>query len=354
MTHILKNVLAIFSFSIVLLACQKDIIQTEKTDGTASVISLSKSTLILEAATATDTVLTINWTKADFGFKSAVNYTVELVKTGSSFSSAKTISLGNATQLKYVGAVLNEVAIGMGIAVGTSGVIDIRIKSAVSDSVFIYSPVSKLTITTYQVAFPALLVRSGSSWVTPIVRTNGFVLTAPNYDGKYEGYVYLPNNDGWGGDALKLQDQSSGVQYGWGGTQTTMTAGSAGNLWFTPAPNYMKINADVNAGTVNFLPVKFFISGDHNSWSTSATPMIYNNNTRQWVATNVNFIAGNKFVFTSNGSYDLSYKINAQGKLTYSGPPGWTGSDIPAPSSGSYTVILDMSEGNGNYTYKIL
>jgi len=353
MTQLFKKILAVCSFSMVLVACKKDIIQTVKTDGTAPVITLSTSTLVLAAATATDTVISINWSKADFGFKSATSYTVELVKTGNAFSSGKTFSVGNASQLKFVGAVLNEAAIGMGIAAGTSGVIDFRVKSALSDSVFIYSTVSKLTVTTYQVAFPALLVRSGSSWVTPLTRTNGFVLASPNYDGKYEGYVYLPNNDGWGGDALKLQEQSSGVQYGWGGSQTTMTAGSSGNLWFTPAPNYMKINADVNAGTVNFVPVQFFISGDHNGWSTSATPMTYNNNTKQWVATNVSFTAGNKLVFTSNGNYNISYKINAEGKLTYSGPPGWAGTDIPAPGTGTYTVTLDMSAGNGMYTYKI-
>lgn len=353
MKQVINSVSAIFILSMGLLACKKDIKQTVKTDGIAPVITLAPATVVLSTATAGDTISTINWSRADFGYTAAVNYSVEIVKTGTPFSAAKTVNVGNAAQLKYTGAVLNEAAIGLGIAAGTTGVLDIRIKSSLSDSTFIYSAVSKLTVTTYQVEFPAMLVRGGNSWVTPTVRTKGFVLTSPNYDGKYEGYINLPNADGYGGDALKLLVQSTGVEYGWGGTSTTMAAGAGGNLWFTPAPNYMKVNADVNAGTVNFTPVRFFLSGDHNGWSTSATPMTYDAVNKQWIATNVAFTAGNKFVFTSNGNYDISYKVNAEGKLVFAGPPNWAGTNISAPGTGTYTVILDMSAGNGSYTYKI-
>ncbi|HLP35478.1 SusE domain-containing protein [Lacibacter sp.] len=353
MKQIINNVTAILIFSLILLACKKEINQTVKGDGIAPVVTLSKSALVLSAATATDTVLSISWTKADFDFKAAMNYTVELVNAENTFSSAVSISTGANNRLSFLGSQLNEMAIGLGLAQGSAGAINIRIKTFLSDSVFIYSLVSKLTITTYQVEFPALLVRGGNSWVTPSTRTKGYVLTSPNYDSKYEGYVYFPNADGWGGDGLKLQVQSTGVQYGWGGSQTTMTAGSAGNLWFTPSPNYMKVNADINTGTVNFEPVQFFLSGNHNGWSTSATPMTYNASTHQWVATSVTFNAGDVFVFTSNGNYNISYKVNNDGKLIYAGPPTWAGNNIPVPGAGTYTVILDMSGGNGSYTFKI-
>lgn len=353
MKQIIKRLSASVILSMSLLACKKDMYQTVKTNGVPPTVTLAPATVVLTSASEKDTVSNINWTRADFGYKAAVNYTVEMVKTGNPFSVAKSVNVGNTVQLKYTGAALNEVAIGLGIVAGTTGVVDVRIKSSLSDSTFIYSSVAKLTITTYQVDFPALLVRGGNSWITPAIRTNGFVLTSPNYDGKYEGYIYLPNADGWGGDALKLEVQSTGVKYGWGSSSTTMAAGSSGNLWFTPSPNYMKVNANVNTGTVNFTPVKFFLSGDHNGWSTSATPMTFYSATNQWIATNVNFTAGNKFVFTSNGSYDISYKVNADEKLIYAGPPSWAGSNINAPGTGTYTVILDLSAGDGRYTYKI-
>jgi hypothetical protein len=353
MTLYIKNQFAIVFFIMLFMACKKDISQTVATDGIAPVVSLSQNTLILSSATANNSVLNINWTKADFGFKAATQYSVELVNGDNTFSSAVSVNTGIDTALSYLGSQLNELAIGLGIPAGGKGVIEIRIKSSLNESVSVYSTVSKLTLTTYTVDFPALLVRGANSWVTPSTRTKGFVLTSPNYDGKYEGYVNFPNADGWGGDGLKLQVESTGVQYGWGTSATTMAAGSAGNLWFTPAPNYMKVNADINAGTVNFIPVKFFISGDHNGWSTSATPMTFNATTQQWVATNVKFSAGNTFTFTSNGNYDISYRINTDGKLVYAGPPNWAGGGVQAPGTGTYTVILDMSAGNGGYTYKI-
>lgn len=353
MTPFIKKILSVSAFCMLLMACEKDITQTVATDGIAPVVTLSQNTITLSSSTANTSVLKINWTKADFGFKAATNYTVELVNLLNTFSSAISVNTSTGTELSYLGSQLNELAIGLGIPAGGKGDIEIRIKASLNESALVYSAVAKLTVTTYAVDFPALLVRGGNSWVTPSTRTKGFVLTSPDYNSKYEGYVYIPNADGWGGDGLKLQVESTGVLYGWGTSATTMAAGSAGNLWFTPAPNYMKVNADINAGTVNFIPVKFFISGDHNGWSTSATPMTFNATTQQWVATNVKFSAGNTFTFTSNGNYDISYRINSDGKLVYAGPPNWAGGGVQAPGTGTYTVILDMSAGNGGYTYKI-
>jgi len=334
------------------IACKKNIDQTTTTDGKASAITLSPASVTLSAATAADTVEVISWGATDYGYKAAVNYNVEIAKTGTNFANPQSVNVGSATKLKYVGAVLNDLAIGMGIAPGTTGTVEIRVRSSQSSTLFIFSDKVTLTIKTYVVQFPALLVKGGNSWVTPAARTNGFLLTSPDFSTKYEGYLNLPNADNYGGDAFKLVSTSSGLEYGWGGTNTTMAVGG-GNLWLTPAPNFMKVNADLTALTINFTPVKFYISGDHNAWSTSATPMTYNAATKQLVATNVSFTAGNKFVFTSNGNYDISYKVDAAGKLIFAGPPNWAGNNISAPGTGVYTVILDLSGGNGSYTYII-
>jgi starch-binding outer membrane protein SusE/F len=352
MKNTIKVVIAISLLSLTFFACKKNIEQTVMTNGLAPVITLSPSNLTLLLTTAADTVETISWSPSDYGYSAAVNYSVQLAKSGTGFASPQTVNVGNAKRLKYLGAVLNDLAIGLGIVPGTTGSIDIRIKSSLSDSLSIYSSITSLTIKTYVVQFPALLVRGGNSWVTPTIRTNGFLLASPNFDTKYEGYINLPNADGWGGDAFKLLSTSSGSEYGWGTSSTTMSIGG-GNLWLTPSPNYMKVNADVNALTINYTLARFYISGDHNGWSTSATPMNYDAATKTLKATNVSFTAGNKFVFTCNGGYDISYKVDGAGKLIFAGPPGWSGTNISAPGTGVYTVILDLSGGNGSYTYSI-
>lgn len=336
-----------------LAGCKKDIEHTVMGDAVVPVLSLSAVNVTLSPATAGSVVETISWTAADYGYKAAINYQLEIDAAGNNFADAQKINMGTGRTNSFTGAVLNDLAIGKGIAPGTSGTLEVRVRASLSDLVYNYSAVSTIDVTTYVVEFPALLVRGGNGWVTPSTRTPGYLLTSPDFNSKYEGYIYLPNADGWGGDALKLESTSSGLVYGWGTSETTMEAGSSGNLWFTPAPNYMKVNADVNALTVNFTPVSFTLSGSHNGWSSSADPLVYDPVTHKLIATNVNFSAGDEFAFIANGGWDINYKVDGSGKLVFGGPPNWEGSNIPAPGTGTYTVILDLSGGNGNYTYSI-
>src|SRR5690606_29404560 len=96
----------------------------------------------------------------------------------------------------------------------------------------------ELNITPFEdlVVYPALLVKGGNSWKTPTERTNGFLLASSGFNDKYEGYVNLPNADGWGGDAFKLQSTTTSGVYGWGTSSTTLADGSSGNLWLEPSP----------------------------------------------------------------------------------------------------------------------
>src|SRR5690606_4671968 len=208
-----------------------------------------------------------------------------------------------------------------------------------------------ITVTPYKavVIYPALVVKGGNSWQTPPTasRENGFILTSAGFNNKYEGYLNLPNADGWGGDAFTLISTVDGKSYGWGTSATTIAEGT-GNLWLTPSPAYMKVNVDLDAKTISYTPVEFFISGDDNGWSTSATPMSYDAESKTWVAENVSLTAGKSFVFTANGSYDISYKVDNDGKLIFAGPPAWAGNNIPVEKTGVYTVTSDLSGGAGN------
>jgi starch-binding outer membrane protein SusE/F len=355
MRQLFNKLLVAVLFSSILISCKKNLeVTTMKSSPVKPSITLSPATIVLSQATESDTVQVISWSKSEYGFSAAVSYTLQMAKAGTNFAtSVQQINVGNKTSMKFIGGYLNSLAIASGLAIGSGGQLDVRIKSSLSDSLSIFSDKVTLNVTTYQTAYPALLVKGGNSWHTPVTRTDAYVLTSPDYSSKYEGYLNLPNADGYGGDAFTLLSSTTGSSYGWGTSNTTMSVGG-GNLWLTPAPNYMKVNVDVNALTINFVPVKFYLSGDQNGWSTSATPMTFNTATNKWVVTNVSFTAGNKFVFTSNGNYDISYKVDATGKLMFAGPPAWAGNNISAPAvTGVYTVTLDLSKGNGMYSYTI-
>ncbi len=353
MKHIISQLCKMLLCSYLLLACKKDLQETAIQTATPSVVTLSPATIVLAATAVNDTVETISFTPTKYGFSAAVSYAVQIAKIGTNFATPTQVNLGSKTQLKYLGAGLNQLAIVSGIAPGTSGQLEIRVKASLSDSIFTYSAPVTLTVTPYQDLYPALIVKGGNGWKTPTTRTNGFLLTAVKTADKYEGYLNLPNADGYGGDAMQLVSTANGTAYGWGGTSTTIAAGASGNLWLTVAPNYMKVNVDLTANTINYVATKFYISGDDNGWSTSSTPMTLNTTTNQLEAKNVSLTAGKVIVFTCYGSYDRCYKVDANGKLIFGGAPTWLGTNIPITRTGVFTVTLDLSAGDGSYTYKI-
>ncbi|RRN77618.1 hypothetical protein EIM50_18690, partial [Pseudoxanthomonas sp. SGD-10] len=62
----------------------------------------------------------------------------------------------------------------------------------------------------------------------------------------------------------------------------------------------------------------------------------------------------NSFAFIANEKWDITYKVNDKGKLVFAGAPVWGGNNIVVESTGTYKVILDLSGGDGNYTYQLI
>lgn len=368
MKNIFNYSAAMIVFAVVFFSCSKD--ETKAILGIPSAITGFTSTtddVILSADNDSATVVTFKWSAPDYSVSVPVGYLLQFTVPSDTsgvdaWSHAKNVTIdADSLQKSFLGTDFNALAATqLGLPVDESGTIVVRIRSDVKTS---GSPSNipgvfatlTMTVTPYDAAivYPALLVNGGNSWHTPTTRTKGYLLTSQNFDNKYEGYLNLPDADGWGGDAFTLTSSTTGITYGWGDDEFTMSVGD-GNLWLTPAPNYMKVNADISALTISYTPVKFFISGDDNDWSTSATPMTFDPATDQWIATNVSLTAGKGIVFTSNGNYDISYKVDDAGKLIFAGAPNWpAANDIPITQTGVFTVILDLSEGAGNYTYKI-
>lgn len=363
-----KNVLLLLS-TLAIFSCKKDEVKAVyKQPATVAGFTASSNNIILSATNDSSTVVTFNWQKPDYGQSLIATYTLQFDVPSDTlgvtpWGNAINVPIANALlQKQYLGTDLNAlVATQLSLPTGAATTVVVRIQSAINQTTGALSiipsvfGVVSLTVTPYKslIVYPALLVKGGNSWHTPSVRTNAYVLTAANFDSKYEGYLNLPNADGWGGDAFQLISSSDGTVYGYGSNSTTMAVGG-GNLWLTPSPGYFKVNADVAAKTISYTAVKFFISGDDNSWSTSATPLTFDTPSNTWIATNVALTAGKGLVFTSNGSYNISYKVDNAGKLVFAGAPNWpSANNIAITKTGVFTVTLDMSQGNGNYVYSI-
>lgn len=371
MKTLFKQFFYLILFAAVLASCKKEESTNVMNIPSSGIkgFAASSADISLSDDNAERNVVTFSFNAADYGVKVIPSYTLQFALPAdtsgeNAWSNAIEFKIAaDSLRKTFKGTDFNALlAVQMLLPVDVSTKIAVRLKSEVKQNSGLASTVKPvyasltMTVKPYRafVEYPALLVKGGNSWKTPAERTNGYLLTSAKFNEKYEGYLDLPNADGWGGDAFNLISTKDGKSYGWGTNANTISEGGGG-LWLTPAPNYMKVNVDLDAKTINYTPVKFFISGDDNGWSTSATPMVYNATTKVWTASNVALTEGKAFVFTSNGSYDISYKLDKaeNGVLMFAGAPTWGGVNIPVAKTGVFTVTLDLSAGDGNYSYSV-
>ena len=373
----LFNSFLVLVLSVVLVSsCKKEASQNIITMPSATTLAFksSVSAVTLTEGVATSKVVTFSFNAPDYGVKVVPTYTLQFdipadTSGANPWGNAIDVKLsGDSLHRTFLGSELNTIlAAQLLLPTGVNSTIVVRLKTDVNPQSAgapttvksLYSVV-KMTVNPYRsyIEYPALLVQGGNSWKTPTVRTNGYLLASSKFNSKYEGYLNLPNADGWNGDAFKLISTSDAKVYGYGTSATTIALGASGALWLAPAPNYMKVNVDLDAMTIAYTPVRFYVSGDDNRWSTTSTPMVYNSATGVWIASNVTLTAGKTFQFTSNGNYDISYKLDKVSKaLAFAGAPNWPNDlvveNIPVTKTGVFTVTLDVSGGEGNYTYSV-
>ncbi len=358
----------LFLFAGLLGSCKKETSQNILTVPSGIMaFKSSVSTVTLSAATDASRVVTFSFSKPDYGVSVVPSYTLQFdvpsdTSGANAWANAVDVKLASDSLKKsYLGAEFNTLlAVQLLLPTGVNSKIAVRLKAEVNQNTGVATSVKPvyatltMTVNPYlaTIEYPALMVKGGNSWKTPAIRTNGYILTSSKFNGKYEGYLNLPNADAYGGDAFQLVSTKDAKVYGWGTNANTLSVGG-GNLWVSPAPAYMKVNVDVDALTITYTAVKFFISGDDNAWSTSATPMTYDAASGKWIAANVSLTAGKTFAFIANGDYNISYKTDATGALVFAGAPTWGGINIAVAKTGVFTITLDMSAGDGNYTYSV-
>lgn len=141
-------------------SCEKDEIKVILTPGTTPVVAVQLNNVVLESANATDSLSLFSWTPSDFGFDEAVKYTVQLSKPGTNFATGSTlrnvVMPANRLEFKYTVANLNTAGKNVaGIAAGTEGPIEVRVKAEVTSLAAVptvdpvYSDVFTLYVTPY-------------------------------------------------------------------------------------------------------------------------------------------------------------------------------------------------------------
>ncbi|MBE9585555.1 SusE domain-containing protein [Mucilaginibacter sp. JRF] len=317
---------------LIISACKKDenraVLSSNAKGGT---ISASASTLVLEKATETENVITLNFTEPEFGFSAAATNTLQLAISGTNFAPAKEVELeGKVKSLTYTGLDFNSLLLALNLPFDSPTEVELRVKSELNSTVApVYSNVLKLTVTPYPLISWVYVPGNYQGW-NPATADS---LISATGNGVYKGTIYFPVDAGANYEFKITPAKNWNSSYGDAGGGSVSTGG--GNFK-APAAGSYQITLDLNTNTIEMAKDSWGVIGDATPGGWDAdTDMIYNNGNNTWSIT-VNLVGGKFFKFR----YNDDWGVNLGGT-----PSALTqgGADINVATSGSYRIVLDVA-----------
>ncbi|WP_284652784.1 SusE domain-containing protein [Flavobacterium terrisoli] len=322
------------------------------------------SAYALSLSNADDTALTLNW--SDIVLNSDLNidvdYTVEAALAGTSFAAPVAIgSVSNGTTLAVTHADLNAVALGIGLAPGVAGNVDLRIKASNTnesmDVLVRTSSTLTISVTPYNVAFPNLYFVGDATtpgWNnnnnnTPVFRNQN---TPNNYI--YTGYF----NAG----AFKLLEVKGQWQPQWGTNDNSTLAvnpggGSDPGTFNVPTAGYYTYSFTTvgQGGSFTVTPYTGSISTTYstmgiigaataNGWGSDTNMTQDPNNPHLWYITNV-VLTANEMKFRANADWSTNWGSSGStqpyGTGQFNSP-----SNISVQTAGTYDIWFNDLDGS--------
>lgn len=335
-------------------SCKKDSVQITAQEGTPAILTASATSVALTLETADQEAVVFSWNKADYEYNAAIQYTLQIDKKGNDFASPKEygIDASVSSQAITVGN-LNNALILLGFTPNVATDMEVRVKSelAINENT-LYSNVLTYSVIPYPVIVTYPSIYAPGAYQGWIASTAEKVASFGNDANVYEGYVYF-------GDAANLTfkfttDINWTTTYGWASSSNTdtyaigtMSSSATGNL-FVPSTGYYQLKADLGKNTWSAEKTTFGIVGDGvpGGWEGD-TEMTYDATAKEWKAT-ADLIGGKFIKFRANHAWTIDYGENT----TPNGFVKQGGGNIAVPVSGSYTIVLNLSNP-GNYSYTL-
>lgn len=211
-------------------------------------------------ATSSQNALTFTWNPSFIGYSGVVTYSIQYDSAGKNFSSAREIAVGNSLYTKALTqGEMNAAALSEGIAGGSTGKLDFRIKATTAQGAIAYSNVIPVTIQTYVPLLRFYLPGSyqsargyGNDW-TPATAPEFIRDLRPAVLNKlYYMYIYLPA----GAEFKVTQGRSWDVNYGGSGGNLSsiganLTVSAAG--FYRISIDAEKMKYDIREGRMGFV-----------------------------------------------------------------------------------------------------
>jgi len=318
----------------------------------SSTLKSTNSSVSLSLANAGQLANTFNWSASFTGYTGNITYSIQYDSAGKKFVSPTTIAVGNnILTLAMLQSDMNTSAIGSGIAAGSTGSVEYRVKAVTANGAVSYSNAVVVSIKSYLTALYLVGGDSPAGW-DPTKSTP--MIADPRFPGTFYCYATLtPGN--YGIKFVTSQDASwPPPVYGdanSNGTSGTLTSSGGGNNIIEPSAGIYRVTADLvnnkyylQTGAIGGVG----LVGDFQGWSPAGAIKMANPVPNYFVEI-TNMTNGNGFKFHDGNDWTNStvllsrwYALNNDGSVDPTGNAGnftWTGATGPVRAIFDYTNI---------------
>ncbi len=228
-----------------------------------SVLVTEKTSVTGTLATASNNSNKFSWGTAFNGYSGVVTYSIEYDSATKNFASPQTIAIGASTYLKQLTeGEMNETALTEGVAGGTTGKIEYRVKAVTAQGAVSYSNTVSVTIATYipivRMYLPGSYQGStgnGNDWDPPTAPELIRDLRTGVFNSMYYIYIYLP-----AGAQFKVSEgRAWTTAYGTAAAPGSITSNNGGNFTVATAGFYRitvnrtTLKYDIREGRMGFV-----------------------------------------------------------------------------------------------------
>ena len=351
MKRFLTKVLALCSVGALLLpSCKKQGALVTSNGGKAGVLTASATTLPLDKSKVSDpsTVVTFNFTAADYGFQAAVTNTLQIDVPSDNWASPTTAVLPVKTYSHgYSTADFNNLVLKLNLPAGVASPVVVRVAHSISANVPpVYSNVLNMTVTPFNLTSWVYVpgAYEGSSWPNPgpledslvSVTGNGVYVGIINFSAGNNQFLIVPQknwNNKWATSAPGVNPAGTSVTY-------PVVYNGPNNFYAPVAAGYYLVTLNTNTNTISIVPSDFYsITGSAVAGWGVDTPMKYiNDGNGNWVANNV-AMSANEYKFRQDDQWTNSW-----------GPGATAGTAVSSGATGDGNFVITTA-GNYNFTF---
>ncbi|WP_448702084.1 SusE domain-containing protein [Mucilaginibacter sp. AW1-3] len=336
---------------LMLSACKKDDAVITATNGSPGTLSASATTLVLNNTKLTDPAIveTFTFVQANFGYNAAVTNTLQFDIPSDNWANPYTVAMGpDVFTQPYNTSDFNNVLLKAGAKGNVSGTVNVRMKSAISATIVVYSNVLTLTVTPFNLKSWLYVPGAYEGWNNPgpqedslySATGNGIYVGIINFTAGNNQFLVTPKKNWDNKYATNDAASTSGTS-----SNYSVTYNGSNNFYAPAAAGYYLVTLNTNNNTMSIVPANYYsIIGDAaQGWSTDVAMKYINDGNGNWTAT-VPLVSTGQFKVRQNNDWTYSWGIPKSGSAGFgvANTLNNTSNDnIPVAVNGNYLVTFN-------------